>query len=388
MPDGGPLSTGPETAPTTPSPRTETAGQRVRRIALRSAAAAGIFVASRVGVLLVLWALGYDTRRGIANVLMRWDATQYVAIARAGYQHSVAGPHEGLLSFFPLLPLAIRGVVEATGLTYVQAGLGVSFLAGLAAAIIVWWLLYDFAGETGANRGTALVFLSPGAFVLSMIYTEGLLIAFVAGALLALRHRRWVLAGALAGVATATDPLASAVIVACAVTAFVAIREGREWRALAAPLLAPAGIGAFFVFLWVNTGTPFAWFMAQRAGDQRGRLGNAIFHEIADMAHTGFKWPNTWIRVVGLVIAVVLLVFFVRYRPGVAIASYVAGVIILTLLSPIIGFSPRALLRGFPLIAVVGARMSKRWFEAVAGLSALAMAALAILVLGSYGYTP
>ncbi|MDP8960965.1 MAG: hypothetical protein M3N32_05035 [Actinomycetota bacterium] len=40
-------------------------------------------------------------------------------------------------------------------------------------------------------------------------------------------------------------------------------REG-AWRALVAPLLAPAGFVAFMVFRWRRTGEPRAWFSVQR----------------------------------------------------------------------------------------------------------------------------
>ena len=46
--------------------------------------------------------------------------------------------------------------------------------------------------------------LFPGSIVFSMVYAEGLLIPLAAGCILALQRRRWVMAGALAGLATAT----------------------------------------------------------------------------------------------------------------------------------------------------------------------------------------
>jgi len=48
-------------------------------------------------------------------------------------------------------------------------------------------------------------------------------------------------------------------------------------------------------------------------------------------------------------------------------------------LSPIAGFSPRVVLRAFPLVALSGARVGRGWFEALLGLSALGMAATATL---------
>jgi len=56
--------------------------------------------------------------------------------------------------------------------------------------------------------------------------------------------------------------------------------------------------------------------------------------------------------------------------------------------SPVIGVTPRLLLRCFPLLGVVGARLPRLWFEVVLGLSALCLAALAVVSMGSPAFTP
>ena len=48
------------------------------------------------------------------------------------------------------------------------------------------------------------------------------------------------------------------------------------------------------------------------------------------------------------------------------------------LLSPIVGISPRLLLRGFPLFAIVAAGVSRRLFTAILVVGAFAMCLLAV----------
>src|SRR5207253_1167110 len=124
---------------------------------------------------------------------------------------------------------------------------------------LLWRLLARIWGREVADRGTALFCFFPGSFVLSMVYSEPLMLALAIGCLLALLDRRWLVAGVLAGLATGVRPNAVALVAACAWAAAVAIVKRREWRALVAPLLAPAGLVAFFAFLWARTGRPDAW---------------------------------------------------------------------------------------------------------------------------------
>jgi len=252
----------------------------------------------------------------------------------------------------------------------------------------VWWMLRDQFGTSGADRGTALIFFSPGAFVLSMAYTEAATVLFVACCLLALRRRRWVLAGLAAAVATTADPVGVAAVVPCDVACVVAVRTRGEWRSLAAPLLAPLGVTVFFLYLWAHAGSPFAYVHAQRAGWQSGTYFGGVFRAFGHLFTHGFGDPNYGVKAVSILLTVGMLVLFFRARPPAPWVGYVVAVLGFGILSPVIGVTPRLLLRGFPLLGVVGARLPAFWFEVALGLSALCMAALATMAMGSPYWTP
>ncbi len=368
---------------TTADPSTRTV--RVLKLCLRPL---GIYLASRLGVLLVAGATSYDTHQSLGRSLIAWDANWYVSTARDGYATSLAPQGaQNDLGFFPGLPLAIRAVHVVHFLSWGQAGLVVTFGAGLLAALALWFLLRDYAGDRGADRGTALVFFSPGAFVLSMVYSEGLLIALVACTLLALGRRRWLVAGIAAALATATDPVAAAVIVACIVACVAAVRRDHDWRSLWAPLLAPAGILGFFAFLWVHVGTPLAWFHAQRGGFQGGAYFWGVPRSFSTVYHNGFD-PNSGVKAISFLVCIVLVVLYARARPPATWTGYVVAALAMGIISPVIGITPRLLVRCFPLLGVVGARLPRGWITPVVGLSALLMATLAMLAMGSPGFTP
>jgi len=351
-----------------------------------------VYVASRAGMLLVGAAVSSDVHQPLATGLTPWDSTWYLDIARTGYVSRIppgsGNPAQSDLGFFPLVPMLTRVTHVVTGFDWSVSGLVTTFVLGLAAAVAVWWMLHDYFGRAGADRGTALVFFSPGALVLSFVYTEAATILLVACVLLALRRHRWVVAGLLAAAATTADPVGAAVIAPCVVAAVVAIRRRGEWRALAAPLLAPLGVGAFFGYLWAHTGSPFEYFRAQRAGWQGGRYFGGIPGSFAHLFGHGFSDPDFAVKAVSALVAVVLLVIFFRARPPNTWIAYVLAVLAFGAISPVIGVTPRLVLRGFPLLGVVGARLPPLWFEAVLGLSALCMAALGVLAMGGPLWTP
>jgi hypothetical protein len=367
-------------------------GHRVRWFLTRSLRPVLIYLASRAGMLLVAEATSSTAHQTLPKSLTVWDSFWYLSIAQGGYvRHIPAGvgnPAQSNLGFFPLIPLLTRATHEVTRFGIPVAGLILTFLLGVAASVAVWWMLRDVFGQSGADRGTALVFFSPGALVLSFVYTEAATILLVACVLIALRRERWVVAGLCAGVASASDPVGAAAFVPCAVAAVVAIRATRTWQSLWAPALAPLGIGTFFLYLWVHTGSPFEYFDAQRAGWQGGAYFYGIPGSFFRLFAHWFADPDYAVKAVSAVIALGLLVIFFRARPPASWIGYVVAVLAFGALSPVIGITPRLLLRGFPLLGVVGAKLPRLWFEAVLGLSALTMAALGMMAMGGPLWTP
>jgi len=346
-----------------------------------------IDVAARISTLLVAVAVASTDRVGIGTLLDKWDGKWFLLAAHSGYPSTlptgVGNPAQSTLGFFPAFPLVIRGVAAGTGLSDEMAGLLAVYVLGLVASVLIWKLLAHTVGQTGADVGTAFVLFSPSAFVLGMVYSEALLVVCVAGCLLALRRHQWVMAGVLAAVASATDPLGAAVFIPCAIAAWIAIRDHRAWRSLAAPLLAPVGITAFFAYLWIHVGTPFAYYIAQRRGWQPGTLGLGLISPFQYVFDHGFNDPNDTIKAVSTLAVAVLLIAFLRRRPDGPTVGYVVAALAIAAVSPLISWTPRVALRAFPVLGLPVARLRHPWVLAVLVLSAVCMCVLTVLALGN-----
>jgi glycosyl transferase family 87 len=359
----------------------------------------GFYVASRFVVLLSFWMASHLVRglgvpapipNDIASSVTAWDGGWYLAAAQ-GYPSALpvidGRPAQSPLAFFPLYPLLLRAV-HTLGPSYRMAGLLVAAAAGLATVVLLWGLLQRMWGSEAADRGVALFCFFPGALVLSMTYAEPLMLALTIGCLLALLSERWLAAGLLAALATATRPNAIALVPACAWAAAVAIRSRRNWRALVAPVIAPLGFVAFQAFLWARTGEPDAWFRTQQEGwEERLALG-ATVSKLREAIHHPFADVNITVAVVGTIFIAVTVVLLVQSRPPGVVLVYTLGVVLLALVSQTLGARPRFILTAFPLVAVLGHRLRGNAFALAVASSATLLGSFAILSVASLLATP
>jgi hypothetical protein len=327
------------------------------------------YAASRVITTFAIALAAMASRQSFQNVMTVWDGRWYVRIALHGYPHSVpqgdfyAGTGrqvQSSVAFFPLYSLLTRGLDRVLPGGADVAGVVLALLIGAAATVVVWMVADKVAGRQVADRAAVLFAFSPGAFVLSLVYAEGLLVLLSAGCLLALLERRWLLAGVLAGLAGATRPNATAAMLACAWAAGVAIWQNREWRAAVAPLLAPVGMLAFFVFLWWHTGETLIWFRVESQGwGERIDLGWSNLGVFADVVTRPLYNPNKIVLAISMVSAVVLLVILVRAKLPAILNVYALSGLGLVLASHI-NARPRFIFVAFPIVIALAKRTAPR----------------------------
>ena len=332
---------------------------------------------------------------GVVRALGRFDGGWYLELALRGYPgvDQLDGRLKSL-AFFPLYPLTIRGVHDLTGLSPLAVGVLVSTVLGALAVCLVWALVREVQGEEAATRAAAAFAFFPGAFVLSMAYSEALLVAAAAACLLLLVRQQWVAAGLAAAVATAARPNAAVLIGACAWAAAVAIHRRRDWSALWAVGLAPAGLLGYFAFLWVRTGDPLGWFRSQsEAWRDHVDFGGTTIGRVAALVQDpqvslDTRALNDLVNSIGLLFVVVSVVLLLRWRPPGAVAIYGLGVLAMALASDHVGARPRFLLAAFPLVLALGVHLEGRRYAAVLGSSAAALAVFSFLVFGTRAVTP
>jgi Gpi18-like mannosyltransferase len=416
LPDGLPNGHAPVRSGGAWLPAGGSLGRRASRLsslaaALRSAQfAILVYLGSRA--LLIVVALLDSTLRHhpLTNELANWDGGWYRAVVTGGYP-THAFHTQNPLGFFPLYPMVVW-VVSQPLLWFTSqnevwaaiiAGVVVSGIGGLLATVLVQRLAAGWWGEQSGRRAAALFCLFPGSIVFSMVYAEGIMIPLAAGCILALQRRRWLLAGVLAGLATATEPEAIVLILVCAAAAVLELRR-RGWsdpaarRSLIAPLLAPVGLVAFGVFLWAWTGTPFASWIAQHYGWNERSDPLALVHLAIRLAgkisFTHFNHPTinlNWpVGLIGAVFLLVMLVLLVKAWRTVSIEALIwtFGIALLAVTSEYTPPNPRLLITAFPAVIVLAYYLRHRGFTLLLVANGILLAGLSALTFVSVTLRP
>jgi len=337
--------------------------------------------------------------RPMLDVLTSWDGIWYLRIVRSGYPQSVA-PNityemsDARAAFFPAYPMLVRAVDWVLPGSDTVAALVTNFVLGALAVFLAGLLARELFGLRVSERTMVLMSLFPGSFVLSFAYTEALLLVLAAGCLLFLVRRQWWLAGILAAVGTATRPNGVALIAACAIASFFAIRERREWRSLIAPILAPIGFIGFQVWLSAHTNEAGVWFRVQtEAWGEGTSFGlTAIRRTVKAFTHP-LTSPTNTITAVSVLAMVLLLWFLKKHRLPAALNAYIAIVLLLMLLPSTVTARPRFLFTAFPLLIAAAAwfeareRHDREWWPYVVGACSAGLVGLTALY-GVYGAIP
>jgi hypothetical protein len=301
--------------------------------------------------------------RPMLDVLTSWDGLWYMDIVRNGYPESVPADvtyhmDEARAAFFPLFPMLGRVFDTVFPGGDSLAVLVMNTLFGFVAVVLIGLLAVRLYGERVGRTTTTLVALFPGSFVLTFAYSESLMLMLAAAVMLCLHDRRWLLAGLFAALTTATRPNGLAIVISCAVAAFFAIRDDRDWRSLAAVLLAPIGFITFQVWLAQHTGEAGVWFRVQReAWDEGASFGWTALKNTAEAVTQPLTSPTDTITAVSVVATVVLLWMAWKARMPAWMNAYSWTVVALMLAPATVTARPRFLFTAFPLL--IGAAV---WF--------------------------
>ena len=302
--------------------------------------------------------------RPMLDVLTSWDGQWYMDIVRNGYPSVVPKDityhvDEARAAFFPLFPMLGKAADTVLPGGDTMAVLALNTVLGFIAVVLIGLLGQRIYGERVGRTTTTLVALFPGSFVLSFAYSEALMLVLAAATMLCLYDRRWLLAGVFAALATATRPNGVAIAVACAVAAFFAIKEDRDWRALSSVLLAPIGFIVFQIWLGQHSGETFVWFRVQReAWDEGASFGLTALTNTIEAIAQPLTSPTDTITAVSVVATILALWMGWRARLPIWMSAYSWVVIALMLAPATVTARPRFLFTAFPLL--IGAAL---WFE-------------------------
>lgn len=342
-------------------------------------------------IALTVLMLGILSHAGMSpNAALRhWDGNWYINIAQSGYIHQLqvrpdGSPHLMNIAFFPLYPYLMRAAHLVTGLPVSFAGVFVSFLAGLAAAVGIYYLLKPYIGRRAAIIASALWGVVPSAFIESMVYTEALFTALCVWAMYALLREKWLTVAGLtilAGLTRSTVIMLLPVVCVAALIAIVQRRGG--WRAWVCMLTAPLGLLAFLGFLAQRFHRLDAWFFAQTAPGWQSSFdyGHYTLHVLKDQLLFSSLGSTSWqpflIATAILIPATFIAVLMVVHHklPWQLIAWTVLTLAITLTTSGTYGAKPRFLLPAVALLATPAAVLAKArrtsLYTALTGLTVL-----------------
>lgn len=315
---------------------------------------------------------------GYLDMVGIWDGQWYQRIVGSGYPLPL--PRDGdtgditfsAWAFYPLFPYAVRGLM-ALGLPFAAAALLLNLTLSAVAVLLIWRLLSARADVlTGPNDSrlyqrmailaTAVWCFYPATAVLQIAYSEAVACALLAGALLALVHRRyWAVAALVLALGFArgvAPPLGVVVLVHL-------VLRWREERRLGIPLLyrqrlsagvmvAATGVSAVAWPLLVGlvSGDLRAFFTIQAKWGQEPGKGPFV-------AWVTWAWDR--LGVVGVLVLLALVVAYIALVTGrhgrwlaVELRAWALAypLFLLAVVRPITSMW-RFLLLDFPLAAIV-----------------------------------
>jgi hypothetical protein len=308
----------------------------------------------------------------LTGPIKSWDSSYYLQLAQSFYPAHQPVAHGQLTysaaGFEPFFPALIR-LFMLPGLSPLQAAEVVSVLGGAVATLLVWRLGAALGGEE-VGRITAVLFvLFPGmAVVWGLIYSECVGLALVAGSLLLMVHRRWVWAGIVGALATATSPMALPLVLPGLVEGIYGLRHRRGLAPFASSILVPTGFLAYVGYLAIRYHDVLFWWHLQRqAWGARVDFGKSFFVLLWHPLNGGFQGKG-WMEWIGLVVVVLAIGFMYKAKLRSPAPVYCLGVFLLCLFSNELGFKPRFLTWAFPALIGLAIATRRRGWQPVAML--------------------
>ncbi|HET8527109.1 MAG TPA: mannosyltransferase family protein [Actinomycetota bacterium] len=181
----------------------------------------------------------------------RFDALWFLRIAESGYRL-----RDGSAAFFPLYPLAIRGLSFALGGHPLAAATIVSNAAFWGGLVVTYLLTASELSERAARTTVLLMCAFPTAHFFLMPYSESLFLLLSVTAFWGARRRRWAVAGAAGALAALTRSIGVLIAPALVIEALHqrAERRGPSWPGFLAAAAVGFGLIAYLGWWWLRAG--------------------------------------------------------------------------------------------------------------------------------------
>ena len=201
---------------------------------------------------------------------------------------------------FPLL-IRLHGIARPLRLS--EQRTFVSLVSGAVAVVLVWRLGTALFDEQVGRNAAILFTVFPGmAIAWGLFYSECVGLALVAGCLLLMVRERWVWAGVVGALATATNPAALAPRAGGTRTHHPSAASSASYRgSLPTVVLVPTGFLAYVVWLGVKYhDTLYWWHLNHQAWDTSVDFGRSLLTLLPHFWKLGLPGP-AWLEWMGAV---------------------------------------------------------------------------------------
>jgi len=301
---------------------------------------------------------------------MSWwwmDVGQLQRIIRSGYRYPISA------AFFPLYPLLSHALGVVLGGRFYLAAMLVANIAEFGLFVVFWRLVALEFDQAIAQRALFYLAVCPMAFFLSAAYTESLFLFCTAATFLALRQRRWWLAGVMGCFAAASR--SAGILLVLPFAWEYGRARGWSWRALRwdglAILFIPLATSLYMLYLWRHFGDPLLFTRMETTFWQRTLTPpwNTALTQLRAFRHGSWlSWRISRDLIdLSATIAVVSLIALGWRRLPFAYTLYSIAALLLVILYPVPVMGPdelyswaRYMLEIFPAFIVL-ALLAQRW---------------------------
>ncbi len=319
-----------------------------------------------------------------------FDGVHYLTIAEKGYVAQFTQ------AFFPLYPLLVKFLTINGG--YLLTALVLSNIFFLAALFLLYELFrIDYDGKI-SFKSLCLLLAIPTSFYFGAVHSESLFLFFSVGSILAIRKKKYILSGLLAGFASATrivgvflTPLILIEVISLLKAGSLNLKSKEFPRALLSLLIAPTGLIIYMIFLKIQFNDPLYFLNAQHAfgtgrSDQNFILLPQVFYRYIKILFTvnviSLPFFNALLELIFTVIPLALLILKIK-KIRFSYFIFTVGSLVLPTLTGTLTSMPRFILMGFLLLPVVVISLNK-YFKAIIVIMILLQALLLSLFIRGY----
>ncbi|OGK30460.1 hypothetical protein A3F29_00455 [Candidatus Roizmanbacteria bacterium RIFCSPHIGHO2_12_FULL_33_9] len=289
-----------------------------------------------------------------------FDGVHYLSIAENGY-----GIYQQ--AFFPFFPLMLKFLSFIFLGNYIIAGLVIAHLSFFIALYFFYKLIKLDYSEKIASWSVLFLIFFPTSFFFASIYTESLLLIFVILSFYLARKKNFILAGVIAGFASATK-LVGIFLLPALILEFYLQNKDRIYlksyilNLISIIVLSSSGLVAYIFYLWKVYGDPLLFvhslsaFGVGRSGGELIFLPQVIFRYFKIFSTVPFFTHDVPIALLEFSLFFIFLFILVFNIKKIRLFYLIFGIlaIMTPTLSGTLSSMPRYLLVVFPVFIILG----------------------------------